>query len=105
MVDTLRLLTLDVGAAQLVLLLGADQYAALDSWHDPAGIRQLASIAVAPRAGSTLDVDPGVEEIAMDIVDVSSTEIRRRVSVGASIEGLVSPRVALLITELGLYRA
>jgi nicotinate-nucleotide adenylyltransferase len=105
MVDTLRLLTLDVGAAQLVLLLGADQYAALDSWHDPAGIRQLASIAVAPRAGSTPDVDPGVEEIAMDIVDVSSTEIRRRVSVGASIEGLVSPRVALLITELGLYRA
>ncbi|MGI9187229.1 MAG: nicotinate-nicotinamide nucleotide adenylyltransferase, partial [Gaiellales bacterium] len=44
MADTLALLALQVGAAELVLLLGADQYAALDSWHDPAGIRRQASI-------------------------------------------------------------
>jgi nicotinate-nucleotide adenylyltransferase len=105
MVETLSLLALQVGAAELVLLLGADQYAALDTWHDPAGIRQLASIAVAPRAGSVLDLDPGVEEIAMDVVDVSSTEIRRRVAAGEPIDGLVSRRVAALIAELGLYRA
>lgn len=105
MVDTLGLLALAVGGAELVLLLGADQYAALDTWHDPAGIRQLASIAVAPRAGTALDLDPGVEEIAMDVVDVSSTEIRRRVAADESIVGLVSPHVAALIAELGLYRA
>lgn len=105
MVDTLALLALQVGATELVLLLGADQYAALDTWHDPAGIRRLAAIAVAPRAGSDLDVDPGVETIAMDVVDVSSTDIRRRVAAGAPIDGLVAPRVGALIAELGLYRA
>lgn len=104
MVETLSLLALQVGPAELVLLLGADQYAALDTWHDPAGIRQLAAIAVAPRAGSVLDLDPGVEEISMDVVDVSSTEIRRRVAAGEPIDGLVSPRVAALIADLGLYR-
>lgn len=104
MVETLSLLALQVGAAELVLLLGADQYADLDTWHDPAGIRQLASLAVAPRAGSVLDLDPGVEEISMDVVDVSSTEIRRRVAAGEPIGGLVSPRVASLIAELALYR-
>jgi nicotinate-nucleotide adenylyltransferase len=104
MAETLSLLALEVGAAELVLLLGADQYAALDTWHDPASIRQLASIAVAPRAGSVLNLDLGVEEIAMDVVDVSSTEIRRRVAAGEPIDGLVSRRVAALIADLGLYR-
>jgi nicotinic acid mononucleotide adenylyltransferase len=52
-----------------------------------------------------LDLAPGVEEIAMDVVDVSSTEIRRRVAAGEPIDGLVSRRVAALIAELGLYRA
>lgn len=104
MVDSLGLLSLAVGGAELVLLLGADQYAALDAWHDPAGIRRQAAIAVAPRAGTPLDLDPGVEEIAMDVVDVSSTEIRRRVAAGEPIDGLVSPGVAALIDELGLYR-
>lgn len=104
MVETLALLKLQVGPAELVLLLGADQYAALDLWHDPAGIRRLAAIAVAPRAGSVLELEPGVEEIAMEVVDVSSTDIRRRVAAGASIDGLVAPDVAALIDELGLYR-
>lgn len=105
MVDTLRLLADSVDGAALVLLLGADQYATLDTWHDPAGIRQLATLAVAPRAGASPVVDAGVEPITMDVVDVSSTDIRRRVAAGDPIDGLVSPGVADLIADLGLYRA
>ena len=104
MVDTLALLALEHGDATLVLLLGADQYAALDTWHDPAGIRRRAAIAVAPRGDGALDLDPGVEAIAMDVVEASSTEIRRRVAAGEAIDTLVSPHVAELIDELGLYR-
>jgi nicotinate-nucleotide adenylyltransferase len=105
MVETLGLLTLAVGGAELVLLLGADQYASLDTWHDPAGIRQLAALAVAPRSGTVLDLEPGAEAIAMDVVDISSTEIRRRVAAGEPIDGLVTPEVGALIAELGLYGA
>ena len=45
-----------------------------------------------------------VERIAMPVVDASSTEIRRRVAAGESIDGLVTPSVARVIAERGLYR-
>lgn len=103
MADTLELLRGYLGQP-LVLLLGADQYATLDTWHDPERVRALADLAVAPRAGVEAELDAGVERIAMPVVDVSSTGIRRRVAAGESIEGLVAPGVAQLIAEQGLYR-
>ncbi len=105
MADTLEQLALAADGAELVLLLGADQYATLDTWHDPARIRQLATIAVAPRAGSAVEVNEEAIALRMPIVDVSSTEIRRRIAAGEPIAGLVSPGVAATIAELGLYRA
>jgi nicotinate-nucleotide adenylyltransferase len=87
-----------------VLLLGADQHATLDSWHEPDRIRRAARIAVAPRTGAPFAATPETIAIAMPPVDVSSTEIRRRVAAGEPIDGLVSPGVARLIGELGLYR-
>ena len=104
MADTLELLRGYLGAP-LVLLLGADQYATLDTWHDPDRVRALATLAVAPRAGAEPELEEGVERIAMPVVDVSSTDIRRRVAAGESIDGLVTPGVARVIAERGLYRA
>ena len=104
MADTLELLLKGDPGASLVLLLGADQYASLDQWHDPGRIRHLAAIAVAPRAGSAVDVGAGAEALDMPVVDVSSTGIRARVAAGEPIDGLVAPGVAALIAEHGLYR-
>lgn len=104
MADTLELLRGYLGAP-LVLLLGADQYAALDTWHDPDRVRALATLAVAPRTGAEPELEPAVERIAMPAIDVSSTEIRRRVAAGEPIDSLVSPGVARAIAELGLYRS
>jgi nicotinic acid mononucleotide adenylyltransferase len=44
------------------------------------------------------------ETIAMEPVDVSSSEVRRRVAAGEPIDGLVTPSVAALIRAEGLYR-
>ena len=101
MADTLELLRGFLGAP-LVLLLGADQYAALDTWHDPERVRMLADIAVAPRDGVAIEGD--AERIAMPVVDASSTDIRRLVAAGEPIDGLVTPSVARIIAERGLYR-
>ena len=101
MADTLELLLGFLGRP-LVLLLGADQYATLATWHEPERVRRLAAIAVAPRSGVAIEGD--VERIAMPVVDVSSTDIRRRVAAGEPIDGLVSPGVARVIAERGLYR-
>jgi nicotinate-nucleotide adenylyltransferase len=86
-----------------VLLLGSDQYAAFDTWHRPDLVRARCRIAVAERPGSPLP-SGDYEAVALDPVDVSSSEVRRRVAAGASIDGLVTPSVAALIRAEGLYR-
>jgi nicotinic acid mononucleotide adenylyltransferase len=99
MADTLELLA---PLGELVLLLGSDQYAALDAWHDPARVRRLARIAVAERPGGPA-VTGGCERIAMVPVDVASSGIRRRVHAGEPIDTLVTPSVGDLIAREGLY--
>lgn len=104
MADTLELLHAADPDAQLVLLLGADQHAALGSWHDPERIRRLAAVAVAPRADVAPAAGEGEVLIAMPAVDVSSTAVRERAAAGLPLDGLVAPAVARLIAERGLYR-
>ncbi|MFM7247186.1 MAG: nicotinate-nicotinamide nucleotide adenylyltransferase [Actinomycetota bacterium] len=88
---------------ELVLLLGSDQYATLDTWHEPALVRARCRIAVAERPGTPLP--PGDHEtIVMDPIDVSSSEVRRCVAAGEPIGGLVTPSVEALIHGEGLYR-
>ena len=100
MADTLLALA---PLGDLVLLLGSDQYAALGTWHAPELVRARCRIAVAERPGAPLG--PGDHEtIAMEPVDVSSSEVRRRVAAGEPIDGLVTPSVAALIRAEGLYR-
>ncbi len=102
MADTLEQLADD--ATELVLLLGADQFAALDRWHDPERIRRLARVAVAPRPGVSIAAGP-VEIIEMDPLVVTSSDIRRRIALGEPVTGLVSPAVEALIQHEGLYRS
>jgi nicotinate-nucleotide adenylyltransferase len=104
MADTLDQLAAAEPGAALVLLLGADQYAALDRWHAPERIRARAEIAVAPRPGAEVALD-GCLAIPMAPLDVSSSLVRARVAAGEPIDALVTPAVAGLIGELGLYRS
>jgi len=113
-VDTLRALKERMPDAELVLLLGADQWASFARWKDAREIARLADIAVMAREGEDPDdIDPGFapgDEVTwhpVDVrrVDVSSTEIRERVREGRSIADLVPPPVARLIEEHELYRA
>jgi len=91
-----------------LFLIGADQLAAFPSWKEPEAVLELARIGVGTRPGYALGpVDPAAARIELfDIpaVDVSSSEVRRRVAAGEPIEGLVPPAVTALIAELDLYR-
>ena len=99
---------------ELIFLVGADQFAALDMWHRPDEVLAIARLGVATRAGfESADLerlrarlrDPSrVEFFEMQPVAVSSTEIRARVAAGHPIAGLVPPAVERLIEELRLYR-
>jgi len=105
-IDTLHELRLERGRdTTLVLLIGADQYAKLGTWHRAAEIKRLARVAVVKRPGTEKKIDREALLVEMPPMEVSGTAIRARVAAGESIEGLVPPPVAGYIAEHGLYRA
>ena len=70
-VDTLE--ALSGPDRELYLILGADQLAALESWHRPERVRELAALAVAARPGAP--PADAAARLVMEPVDVSSSAI------------------------------
>jgi len=113
-VDTLHTLRERDPAAELTLILGADQAAALPEWREPEEVLALSQVAVASRAGMERDAVlrrlgglAGVERIAffeMPRVDISSSLVRSRAASGRPIRYLVPDSVAEAIDARGLYR-
>lgn len=99
--------TLERFSEEVVLILGADAASRLGTWHRYEEVLARAEIVVVPRPGvSLIDVSrvvPNAVELDVPRIDVSGTEIRRRVSRGASIKYLVPPPVIDYISEHGLY--
>ncbi|MEM9187661.1 MAG: nicotinate (nicotinamide) nucleotide adenylyltransferase [Myxococcota bacterium] len=94
--DTLEALAQLRPDASFRLVIGADILTELDRWHRWDRIAELAPPLVVGRAG--YEGAPGVE-----LPQVSSTEIRRRLTAGESTEGLLPWRVAEFIVEHRLY--
>ncbi len=104
-VDTLE--ELSAPDRSLVLVLGADAAAGLDSWHRPDDIARLATLAVFPRRGHENASPPerfGFERLQLPGLAVSSTDIRDRVRSGHPIDGLVPREVIAIIERETLYR-
>lgn len=90
-----------------IFLMGADQLAQFSSWKEPEAILELARLGVATRPGyprEPVERSDRVQLFDIPAVDVSSSEVRRRVASGEPIAELVPEAVATLIAELGLYR-
>lgn len=101
-VDTLEELRGE-GHLNLVLVLGADALSDMAHWKAPGRIRELATLAVAPR-----DAQPvrgsGLLVIDMPPLAITSTEIRTRVAADKPIRYLVPEPVEAYIRAHGLYR-
>jgi nicotinate-nucleotide adenylyltransferase len=114
-VETLRSLAAGHPGDELCFVVGGDMALSLPSWREPEAILQLATLAVAAREGvgrddilARLDDMAGVPErlafFSMPRLDVSSSEIRRRVRAGRPVRHLVPPGVARYLDAHGLYR-
>lgn len=97
-VDFLR----DERPENAVFVIGADQWAAFDSWEDPAEIRRLIPLAVAARPGERLP-EGAVEVFEIDQRPISSSQVRERIARGEPIDDLVPAAVAREIERRGLY--
>jgi nicotinate-nucleotide adenylyltransferase len=86
---------------ELFLIVGADQLAAMGSWHRPERVRELARIAVAGRRGSP-SAD-GAAQLEMEPVEVSSSAVRRMIGEGEDVGALVPAPVVEAIRREGLY--
>lgn len=106
-VDTVTELHAEQPGAELVLLIGADQYAEFHTWRHTEEIRRLCRVAVLERGGEGIEesADSRDEHVAVTRIDISSSAVRARVAAGRSIRYLVAPAVEALIREHGLYRA
>lgn len=114
--DTLRELRHERPAAQLVLILGADQGHALPGWRGWQEIVSIAIISIAYRAspaGAAGRFDPKAlpglprgarfEALEFAPITLSATDIRARAAQGLDIARLVPPAVARYIDQHHLY--
>ena len=109
-VDTMAILSDFYGpGAKLFFVAGVDAVLTLGTWHRHDGLAALCEVIAVRRPGFDAaplragDDWPKVHVAATSEVDVSSTEIRRRVREGLPVDGLVPPPVAAYIQEQGLY--
>ena len=111
-VDTLRELHAERPGTRWWLVIGQDQYARLDTWHDWREIVALAGLGVAARDGDPVHAAPGLAGTphALRIVQMaphphSATAVRERAAAGLDVTALVGAPVARYIADHHLYRA
>ena len=94
--------------ADLFLIIGYDSLLDLPRWKRPDRIIEWCRLLVVPRPTMTQPPAPELEGryqiLPFQQTDLSSTEIRRRVAAGESIEGLVPPAVERFIRQKGIYQ-
>ncbi len=106
--DTVRALKAAQPHTEWVLVIGQDQYANLHTWRDWQSLLSLVVLAVANRPGELPQPHDDVQRhphqvVPLNMLDISATDIRQRVSRGADIRHLVPPEVARYIETHGLY--
>jgi len=93
-VTTLEALHQRYGDAAFILVMGADQLATIDTWHEFERIPALARVAVMGRAEARPVLPDAARdfpyiEVAVTRIDISASTIRRRLADGKTIRFLV----------------
>ena len=99
--------------AEFIVILGVDALREIDRWHQPRTLFELASVVGMARPAVTINLSvlheaiPGASSrislLDSALVDISGTDIRRRVAAGRSIRYRVPANVEQYIHENGLY--
>jgi nicotinate-nucleotide adenylyltransferase len=108
--DTVREMVVTESGVEWFLILGQDQYASLHTWRDWRELLGLVTLAIANRPGAALAANTQIARVEhqtmlLPMMDVSSTEVRRRIGAGESIADLVPDTVARYIEQRRLYLA
>ena len=105
-VDTVQLLSGQYPRATLYLILGMDSLVDFSKWREPRKILELARILAIPREGCTPPEDIlgfSYDVVPFEKTPMSSTDVRRKLAAGDSVEAIIPPRVLTYIRQEGLY--
>ncbi|HPB44955.1 MAG TPA: nicotinate-nucleotide adenylyltransferase [Microthrixaceae bacterium] len=105
-IDTVEAMRRARPGVEVSLVLGADAASRLESWHRVDDLRGLVELTVVGRPGAPTPVlDPRWRCTVVDVpqIEISSTEIRRRVAEGIPYAHLIPGAVVQLIRSRGLY--
>ena len=101
--NTLQSLGQDFPDREFVLLIGGDNWERFSRWYRADDIVSNYQIIVYPRRGSDIDLTslpPTVSVVEAELLDISSTDIRRRVRRGQSITGMVPDSIVQAVEKL-----
>ncbi|HEY5170715.1 MAG TPA: nicotinate-nucleotide adenylyltransferase [Acidimicrobiia bacterium] len=109
-IDTVEALRAEAPSRDLFLIVGRDVAASVETWYRADALRAAVTLAIVDRE----DVAPPVAlpsappgwrraSVHMPRLDVSSSELRRRIAAGESIDFLVPPPAARVLRARGLY--
>ncbi|MDR3326999.1 MAG: nicotinate-nucleotide adenylyltransferase [Prevotellaceae bacterium] len=104
-IDTLNFLQQKYPENQFVLLIGADNAAVFDKWKNYSEILKNYSVMVYPRLNYPHNSEkyPQMQFISAPLLDVSSTEIRKRISQGLPCEDFLPRGVLNFIKGNNLF--
>ena len=105
-IDTVEALRRESPGCELFLIVGSDVAASVETWHRADALRAAVTLAIVDRedvATSTPPPNWRCLRVRMPRLDVSSTEIRRRIAAGESVDFLVPPPAARVLRARGLY--
>jgi nicotinate-nucleotide adenylyltransferase len=105
-VETLEQLRSQQSDATFFLIQGADSAAGMPTWKDADRIAELADVIVVNRPGQELPaMGPGWRTHGVEIppLDVSSTDLRRRLRDGRPVDFLIPDRAVAVLRSSGLY--
>ena len=115
-VDTLEeLRSGEMADDELMVVMGVDTLHTMHRWKEPERLLELARVVVALRPGhgevdlgALEEIDPTARErvmtVRMPLIEISGTELRRRVAAGEPVRYLVPDAVADYIERHRLYR-
>lgn len=103
--DTLDTIAEMAPDAELFVILGNDAAAGFATWERHDEVVRAATLVVVDRPGTPTPIDDGFDWIRIEIpeLEISSTELRQRVTAGRSIRYLTPQAVVDVLTRRGLY--
>jgi nicotinate-nucleotide adenylyltransferase len=105
-IDTIETLQRELPECELFLIVGSDVAASLESWHRADALRAAVTLAIVDREDVAPTIGPPgwrCVRVHMPRLDVSSTDLRRRIAAGESVDFLVPPPAARVLRARDLY--